>query len=325
MVSLFTMQNLLNLSKYLKKKIPKNNQVYFRHRKNSSRINEKYQTFSRVTKKFDNNILIKEGGKRVKGFFRRCFKNKPLISIITVVFNDEKDLENTIKSVLLQDYDNLEFIIIDGGSSGKVITKIKKYESHIDYWISQKDRGIWDAWNKGIRLSTGKFICFLNVGDFFTENSINTIVRTINKNENIDIIFGAVKKKKIYSGFYPKKISMNLNIFPSFVSTFVSIDMYKKYGLFDLNFEYFNDYEFVYRLIKKKKLNWVATNQNQVITVFDLNGYSSKIGIIKQMIEELKIRLKYENFFLIFFKIFLKFFRFYYLKLFKTNKFLKYN
>tara|TARA_B100001057_G_scaffold491885_1_gene583114 strand:- start:10323 stop:11282 length:960 start_codon:yes stop_codon:yes gene_type:complete len=319
------MQNLLNLSKYLKKKIPKNNQVYLRHKKNSFRINEKYQTFSRVTQKFDNNILIREGGKRVKGFFRRCFQNKPLISIITVVFNDEKDLENTIKSVLLQDYDNLEFIIIDGGSSGKVITKIKKYENYIDYWISQKDLGIWDAWNKGIRLSTGKFICFLNVGDFFTENSINTIVKTINKNENLDIIFGAVKKKKIYAGFYPKKISMNLNIFPSFVSTFVSSDIYKKYGLFDLNFKYFNDYEFVYRLIKKKKLNWVATSQNKVITVFDLKGYSSKIGIIKRLIEEFKIRLKYENFFLIFFKIFLKFFRFYYLKIFKTNKFIKYN
>ena len=190
------MQNLLNLSKYLKKKIPKNNQVYLRHRKNSFRINEKYQTFLRVTQKFDNNILINEGGKRVKGFFRRGFKNKPLISIITVVFNDEKDLENTIKSVLLQDYDNLEFIIIDGGSNGKVITKIKKYENHIDYWISQKDRGIWDAWNKGIKLSTGKFICFLNVGDFFTENSIKKIIKIINKNENIDIIFGAVKKKK---------------------------------------------------------------------------------------------------------------------------------
>ena len=325
MVSLFVMQNTLNLSKYLKKKIPKNNQIYFRHKKNSFYVNEKYQSFTRATKKFNKNILIKEGGKRVQGFFRRSFKNKPLISIITVVFNDEKDLENTIKSVLLQNYDNLEFIIIDGGSHGKVITKIKKYDNHIDYWISQKDLGIWDAWNKGIKLSTGKFICFLNVGDFFAENSINSILKRINNNKNIDIIFGAVKKKKIFSGFNPEKISVRLNIFPSFVSTFVCSNIYKKYGLFDLNFKYFNDYEFVYRLIKKKKLNWEATSQNEVVTVFELKGYSSKIGIIKSLIEEFKIRLKYENIFFIFLKIILKYFRFYYLKFFWKKKFLKYN
>ena len=126
------MQNVLNLSKYLKKEIPKNNQIYFRHKKNSFHKDEKYQSFLRATKKFNRNILIKEGGKRVQGFFRRSLKKKPLISIITVVFNDEKDLENTIKSVLLQNYSNLEFIIIDGGSNGGVITKIKKYDDYID-------------------------------------------------------------------------------------------------------------------------------------------------------------------------------------------------
>ncbi len=325
MVSLFIMQNVLNLSKYLKKEIPKNNQIYFRHKKNSSHKDEKYQSFLRATKKFNRNILIKEGGKRVQGFYRRSFKKKPLISIITVVFNDEKDLENTIKSVLLQNYSNLEFIIIDGGSNGKVITKIKKYDNYIDYWISQKDTGIWDAWNKGIQLSTGKFICFLNVGDFFTENSINSIVKRINNNKNIDIIFGAVKKKKIFSGFSPEKISVRLNIFPSFVSTFVRSNIYKRYGLFDLKFKYFNDYEFIYRLIKKKKLNWEATSQNEVVTVFDLKGYSSKIGIIKSLLEELKIRSKYENILLIFLKIIFKYFRFYYLKIFWKKRFLKYN
>ena len=319
------MQNILKLSKYLKKEIPKNNQIYCRHKKNIFYKDEKYQSFTRATKKFNNNVLIKEGGKRVQGFFRRSFKTKPLISIITVVLNDEKDLENTIKSVLLQKYDNLELIIVDGGSNGKVITKIKKYENHIDYWISQKDFGIWDAWNKGIKLSTGKYICFLNVGDFFTENSINSIVKRINNNKNVDIIFGAVKKKKIFSGFNPEKISVRLNIFPSFVSTFVCIDMYKKYGLFDLKFKYFNDYEFIYRLIKKKKLNWEATRHSEVVTVFDLKGYSSNIGITKSLIEELKIRLKFENILLIFLKIIFKYFRFYYLKFFWKEKFLKYN
>ena len=88
-------------------------------------------------------------------------------------------METTIKSVILQNYSNLEFIIIDGGSSDNTISVIKKYENHIDYWVSQKDRGIFDAFNKGLRLSSGDYICILNSGDYFTENSINFIVKKI--------------------------------------------------------------------------------------------------------------------------------------------------
>ena len=78
---------------------------------------------------------------------------KPLISIITVIYNDGKKLEETILSILSQTYDNLEFIIIDGSSTDGTIDIIKKYEDKIDYWISEKDSGIFDAMNKGIKIS----------------------------------------------------------------------------------------------------------------------------------------------------------------------------
>ena len=161
------MQNILNYNKYLNQSLIKNKQIYYKNKFKIKYKNEKYKSFLRATKNFDKNALIKEGGRRVQNFHRKSISNKPLITIITVVLNVNRDLEKTIKSVLLQNYDNIEYIIIDGGSVGSTISMIKKYDKFIDYWISQKDNGIFDAWNKGIKLSTGDYICFLNAGDFY--------------------------------------------------------------------------------------------------------------------------------------------------------------
>jgi glycosyltransferase involved in cell wall biosynthesis len=90
-----------------------------------------------------------------------------LITVITVVYNGEKLLENTIKSVISQPYDNIEYVIIDGCSTDGTVDIIKKYENNITYWLSEKDNGIYDAMNKGIKQATGKGLLFLNAGDFF--------------------------------------------------------------------------------------------------------------------------------------------------------------
>ncbi|MEN3014692.1 MAG: glycosyltransferase family 2 protein [bacterium] len=97
----------------------------------------------------------------------------PLISVITVVLNVERYLEETIQSVINQTYPNLEYIIVDGGSVDGTLDILKKYENYIDYWISEKDRGIYDAMNKGIMLSLGKGRIFLNAGDYFVGNIFN--------------------------------------------------------------------------------------------------------------------------------------------------------
>lgn len=319
------MQNLTHFQKYLNKSLGKNNQQYFRLKNKRVFKNETFKSFLRVTKSFDKNILIKEGGKRVKGYYRYSLKNKPLITIITVILNKDKDLEKTIKSVLHQKYENIEYIIIDGGSNGSVLSKIKKYENYIDYWISQKDDGIFDAFNKGIRLANGDYICFLNVGDYFTENAINYIIQKLSQKKELDIIFGSVKKKKIYSGFDKKNIHKSLNIFPSLMSSFINIRLFKKYGLFNLKFNFYNDYEFIYRLIKKRKLKYAVTNQDELITIFDLQGFSSKISIVKRLIGEFSIRINYENALIVLIKITLKFFKYYIIKFFNPKKFKKYN
>lgn len=115
---------------------------------------------------------------------------KPLISIITVVFNGEKYLEETVLSVLNQTYDNVEYIVIDGGSTDGTVDIIKKYEDKIDYWVSERDGGIYDAMNKGIDIATGKWINFMNVGDSFFDDNVLDVVFAKNNFENIDVIYG---------------------------------------------------------------------------------------------------------------------------------------
>jgi len=113
-----------------------------------------------------------EGGLRTQGYFKHSLPNKPLVTVITVVFNGEKHLEETILSVINQTYDNVEYIIIDGGSTDGTLDIIREYEHVLDYWISEKDRGIYDAMNKGIDLATGDWINFMNGGDLFFSYSI---------------------------------------------------------------------------------------------------------------------------------------------------------
>ena len=107
---------------------------------------------------------LKEGGRRIK---KKNVNVKPFFSIITVVLNNEKFIEQTIKSVLNQKYKNFEYIIIDGGSTDSTIEIIKKYEKKIDYWVSGKDKGLYDAFNKGMSVAKGEFIGIINSDDLY--------------------------------------------------------------------------------------------------------------------------------------------------------------
>lgn len=117
-------------------------------------------------------------------------KNKPLISIITVVYNGKEYIEETIQSVISQSYDNVEYIIIDGESTDGTASIIKKYEDKIDYWRSEKDNGIYDAMNKGIDFVSGDWINFMNAGDKFYNNDVLKDVFGQANFEKIDIIYG---------------------------------------------------------------------------------------------------------------------------------------
>jgi glycosyltransferase involved in cell wall biosynthesis len=131
-----------------------------------------------------------EGGLRTQGYFKRSEPEKPLITIVTVVFNGEKYLEETILSVINQTYDNVEYIIVDGGSTDGTRDIIQKYEHAIDYWVSEKDGGIYDAMNKGIDLASGEWINFMNTGDGFYSDKVLEIVFLDSDFVLYDIVYG---------------------------------------------------------------------------------------------------------------------------------------
>ena len=131
-------------------------------------------------------------------------KNSPLFSIITPVLNDKLGLIQTMESLKIQKLRDFEHIVIDGGSTDGTLQFIKDSKL-IDIWISEKDEGIYDGINKGIKISNGTYINTINAGDFYrSEDSLSTINEYFNKND-VDFIFGAVEKKKSIIIINPKK------------------------------------------------------------------------------------------------------------------------
>jgi glycosyltransferase involved in cell wall biosynthesis len=231
-----------------------------------------------------------EGGKR---FRKKNKKKNPFFSIITVVYNNEKYLEETIKSILNQSFKNYEYIIIDGGSNDNTLNIIKKYKNKIDYWVSEKDKGIYDAFNKGMMVAQGKFIGIINSDDKYKKNSLKIIYSYLRQDESIDFIFGSVKKHwGILHGYKPEKIYYSWGFYSSHsTGFFIKRDAAKKVGYYNTKYKYHADYDYFYRMIVKLKLNGVATKKNEITGIFRRGGYSSTIGFKKLFKEELKIRL----------------------------------
>ncbi len=114
----------------------------------------------------------------------------PLVSIITVVFNEKKSLKKTINSVISQTYKNIEYIVIDGGSTDGTIDVLRHHENQIDTWISEPDDGVYDAMNKGLKLASGQWVNFLNAEDtFFSNDTLSDIFSNIN-NSKFKLIYG---------------------------------------------------------------------------------------------------------------------------------------
>lgn len=114
----------------------------------------------------------------------------PKISVVTPNYNQGKYLEQTILSVIQQEYPNLEYIIIDGGSTDESISVIKKYEKHLAYWVSEKDKGMYFAIEKGFKKSTGAIMCWINSDDVLWHNSLHTVAEIFSKNPQINWLQG---------------------------------------------------------------------------------------------------------------------------------------
>ena len=119
------------------------------------------------------------------------------ISVITPVYNGEKTIEKTIKSVISQNYKNIEFIIIDSLSTDKTIEIVNKYKSKISKIISETDKSIYEGINKGLNICTGDIICTLNSGDYFYDGALEIISNYFTEDKDLQFLFGTVQKKKI--------------------------------------------------------------------------------------------------------------------------------
>jgi glycosyltransferase len=190
--------------------------------------------------------------------------NKTKISIITSVYNNASTIEDAIRSVLSQDYSDIEYIVVDGASSDGTVEIIKKYEGQISKFVSEKDKGIYDGLNKGIALATGDVIGFLHSDDIYADAYIiSEVVEAFEKNgtdsiygdlvyvdkQDTDKIFrywksGAYSYNKLTKGWMPPH--------PTF---FVKKACYDKYGDFDLGFGIAADYDFMLRMLGKYKIS----------------------------------------------------------------------
>lgn len=177
------------------------------------------------------------------------------ISIITITFNSELTVESTIKSVIGQNYKDLEYIIIDGGSRDKTLEIIKKYADNISIFVSEPDNGISDAFNKGINLASGELIGIINSDDILLPGSLNFLAKAINK--EADIIYGNIirwrEKENIEKQVYANdnlevlKHGFSCMFHPS---TFIRRKAYEKYGLYKIDLRFCMDRELLLRMFK---------------------------------------------------------------------------
>jgi len=119
---------------------------------------------------------VAEGGLRLQGWYKHATEDLPLITVVTVVYNGVAYLEDTIRSVIEQTYDNVEYIIVDGGSTDGTLDVIRKYEGSIDYWVSESDKGMYDGLAKGFQTVSGSILCYLNAGDLYVNTAMEAVV-----------------------------------------------------------------------------------------------------------------------------------------------------
>ena len=215
-------------------------------------------------------------------------KNK--ITIITVVKNSVNKIERCIQSVINQNYDHIEYIVIDGGSNDGTIDIIKKYEYKIDKVIIENDKGIWDAMNKGLKIAKGDIVGFLNSDDTYNHNTLK-IVNNYFNNFKIDFLFGSVKKYKTMHGFSPWKIKYSFGFYTSHsVGFFIDLNQHKKIGFYNLKY-LSADLDLFYKMIVKYKMKGISSKKKEIFGEFSKGGFSSKIDYMDHLLDLNQIRI----------------------------------
>lgn len=204
--------------------------------------------------------------------------NYPKVSVVTASYNQAKFLERTILSVLNQNYPNLEYIIIDGGSTDGSVGVINKYEKYLAYWISEPDKGQADAINKGFNRSKGEILSYLNSDDTYCDGVIRRVVDYLNNHLDVYLTYGdyALVDEEDNIIKYKKEIKFDYNtLFYSFSyipqpTVFFKREVFNRVGLFDVNLRCAMDYDYWLRIAEKYKIEHIPS----LLANFRLHRYS---------------------------------------------------
>lgn len=194
------------------------------------------------------------------------------ISIVTAAYNSASTLRDTIESVMNQSYNNCEHIVVDGKSKDNTVDILKEYEETIGKqlrWISESDRGIYDAMNKGVQMASGDVIGILNSDDFFTSDDVLVrVAKEFGSDPRLEAIYGDIhfvaaeatlanpgKCKRYYSSAIFRPWLLRFGFMPAHPSFYVRREVYEKYGLYDLDFRTSSDFEMMVRLFGENKIN----------------------------------------------------------------------
>jgi len=221
--------------------------------------------------------------------------DKPLVSIITVCLNSEKYLEQTIQSVINQTYDNIEYIIIDGGSNDRTLDIIKKYENRIAYWVSEPDKGIYDAMNKGISFARGEWVGIINSDDWYAPDTVHCIVEAAAEKPETGVFFGnmivyqpennRVAYHQAKKG-QPEDLSLEMNI--PHPTCFVARRIYEQFQ-FNPAFRIAGDYDLLVRFY----FNGIKFSHIDRTLVYYRPGGISTQNFYRRIIEEYRIHSRY--------------------------------
>ena len=218
------------------------------------------------------------------------------VSVITGTYNSAKTVKDTIESVLSQTYDNIEYIIIDGLSKDNTLDIVNSYGDKISKVVSEKDKGIYDAMNKGVALATGDIVGILNSDDFFTDNGvIERVVEAFKKND-LDAVYGDIhfvndnnlnKPVRYYSSRIFRPSLMRLGFMPAHTSFYVRKECYQEYGYFNLTYKIGADFELLLRFICKNNIKTKYMNMDFVTM---RTGGASTAGIEsnKQILRDIR-------------------------------------
>jgi len=223
------------------------------------------------------------------------------ISIITVTYNSAATLHDTLKSVAAQDYPDIEHILVDGASRDNTVDIIKSYP-HVKKWVSEKDSGLYDAINKGIRMADGDVVGILNSDDFFPSNGVVSTIAAAFENNKVDAVFGDIafvrpanldKVIRLYSSkkFTPRRFAYGY--MPAHPSFYVRKSCYDNLGLYKFDYSIAADYELLMRFIYKHSVSYFYIPE--ILVYMRTGGVSNKNILSRYTLNKEIVRACKEN------------------------------